>query len=311
MPDNTPPFGWGPASFDERDLEDLLSGRLADTPQALRQVADALMALRGAPTPAERRGEAVIMAEFGALAEFGAYGQTAAGQAHTLVLPVPPRSGAQRRRGARHRSRRAGRPLSWRGGAFRGAAAAAVIVTFVAFSGSPIKSLTHAQTSAPPATHSAAGHPGSQNVAAKSAVPVPPAPSHAVAKHPAPPQATDGRTLCRTWFGDFGHPQPHSKWGMEQALFWQISKLAGGPRQVFAYCAPFVKDMFPHGSQWFHDGGKAPDPGDNGPRPASGGPASAGPGSGGPGSGGPGSGGNGPSPQAPGGGDGNGGANGA
>ena len=55
MPDSFPPPTWGPP-FDERNLYALLSGRLADPPSALRQVADALTALRAAPAAAELTG---------------------------------------------------------------------------------------------------------------------------------------------------------------------------------------------------------------------------------------------------------------
>lgn len=260
MPVNTPPFGWGPASFDERDLDNLLSGRLAETPPALRQVADALVALRAAPAPAELAGEAAIMAEFSALAEFQPSGlgdaAHAGGQSHTLVLPVTP-PGAARKGGARHRGsrRRTSRPLNWRAATLIGVAAAAAIVMIIALGGilpSPGKSPGH--TSSPSAAQPLVGSSGSQNVAAKSAAPVRPSPSHRPATHPATAQSPQGRALCRTWFADFGHPQPHSKWAAEWSLFNRISKLAGGSWNVFGYCRPVVQDMFPHRNPWFYNG---------------------------------------------------------
>src|SRR6185437_11465962 len=91
-PEGTPVFDWGPAPFGERDVDVLLSGDRGDTPPQLRQVADALAALRAAPAQAELSGEAAIMAEFSAAAELRAQGLSgtaagANGQAHTLTLP--------------------------------------------------------------------------------------------------------------------------------------------------------------------------------------------------------------------------------
>jgi hypothetical protein len=263
MPDNTPPFGWGPAPFDEWDLDNLLSGRrLADAPPALRQVADALIALCAAPAPAELAAEAAVMAEFSALAGFQPSGRGDASpagvQAHTLVLPAPS-PGVARKRGARHRysRRRASRPLNWRAATLLGVAATAAIVLIIAFRGilpGPVNSPAH--TSSPSAALPSASNSGSQNVAARSAVPVPsPSTSHPVPTHPATAKSPDGRTLCRTWFADFWHPQPSSRWTAERSLFGQISELAGGPGEVFGYCRPYLQDMLSHRNPWFRDGG--------------------------------------------------------
>src|SRR5215472_7821006 len=85
------PPGGGPVSFDERDLDAVLSGEPTDIPVVLRPVADVLAALQAAPTPAELGGQAVIMAEFRALAEFRAAGLAQNGRARdtaqTLVRP--------------------------------------------------------------------------------------------------------------------------------------------------------------------------------------------------------------------------------
>ncbi len=109
MPDSFLPPTWGAPPFDERDLDALLSGEAVDIPVALRQVAEALTALRAAPTFAELRGEATIMAEFRALADFRAFGlrraSRADGLAHTLELPVAP-SALALRRAPRHRGLR-------------------------------------------------------------------------------------------------------------------------------------------------------------------------------------------------------------
>ncbi len=268
MPDSVPPFGWGPAAFDEWDLDTLLSGEAADPPPALRQVADALSALRAAPAPAELRGEATIVAEFRALAEFRAPGpgraQRTGGQAHTLVLPAVP-CDARPRQGARHRSRRGARPVSWRMGMLMGAAAAAVIVTLVAFAGSlpgPIKDFTHTTSSSSAARPTVNGS-GSQSVTARSASPVAVAPSHPAARHPDVAPSPAGGTLCREYFGRLWHLAPRAGWSAESAIFRQLSSMAGGPANVRRYCARYLDGMSPHGYPW-SSGGIAPDQGGQG-----------------------------------------------
>src|SRR5215469_1821349 len=105
MPDSPLPPWWGPAPFDERDLDAVLSGEAIDIPVALRPVADALAALQAAPMPAELRGQATIMAEFRALAEFRTTGlgqdRRAGVPAHTLVLSGP-QERLRHRRAPRH-----------------------------------------------------------------------------------------------------------------------------------------------------------------------------------------------------------------
>ena len=269
MPDSFLPPSWGPAPFDERDLDALLSGETADIPFALSQVADALTALRAAPTQAELSGEAVIMAEFSAVTEFraaGLSGQTTAvgGQAHTLELPAVQAAPGDvaRRRGARHRSRHgarrplSSRPLSRRAGVVAAGAVAALIVATAAVAAS-LHGPLHAhprQTAAAPSTAQTGPH-GGGSVAARSASAVPtssPSSSRAAAPFQSHPQDKSSKKLCRTYFGFFKHPGPKSKVAAEFALFGKLSRLAGGPDQVFAYCEPYVKDMLPSGFQWPH-----------------------------------------------------------
>jgi hypothetical protein len=272
MPDSFLPPSWGPPPFDERDLDLLLSGETADIPFALRQVADALTALRAAPTQAELSGEAVIMAEFSAVTEFSAAGLSeqaaaAGGQAHTLELPAAQAApgGVARRRGARHRSRhgarrplsprpRSGRPLSRRAGVVVAGAVAAVIVATAAVAAS-LHGPLHAQPRQTAAARSTAqpGPSGGGSAAARSASAVPtsrPSSSHAVAPFQSHPRDESSKKLCETYFGYFKHPGPKSKWATEFALFGKLSQLAGGPGQVFGYCRPFVKDMLPSDFQW-------------------------------------------------------------
>jgi hypothetical protein len=273
MPDSYPPFSWGPPPFEERDLDALLSGETADIPFALRQVADALAALRAAPAQAELSGEAVVMAEFSAVAEFRAAALSeaapAAGQAHTLELPaVPaaPGTAAAHRRGARHRIHRGGRrplsprplngrPLSRRAGVVVAGAVAAVIVATAAVAAN-LHGPSHAhpsQTVAAPSTaQSGAGGGGSAAARSASAVPTS-RPSSAHDAAPLQSQPRDGssaKQLCRTYFGYFKNPEPKSKWAAEFDLFGQLSELAGGPLKVFKFCKPYVKDMFPSGFKW-------------------------------------------------------------
>lgn len=227
----------------------MLSGYTADPPPALRQVADALIALRAAPSPAELADRAMIMAEFSALAEFRARGRGEAartdGEADTLVLPVVPPDTA-RSRGQRHRRRRTVRPRTWRMGALVGVATAAVIVTIVAFGGNlpgPIKSLAHLSTSSPSAP--TLDNSGSQKVAPKPRPHHRPTPRQSTSPPPAQPPGPDPGTLCRSFFEYFTHHEPVSSHPAEAALFGQISKLAGAGWYVPRFCAQYVKETFP------------------------------------------------------------------
>jgi hypothetical protein len=269
MPDSFPPLTWGPP-FDERALDALLSGHLADTPLALRQVADTLAALRAAPTPAELTGEAAARGEFRASRLEAA----ARGDEHTLVLPAPPPGRAGRRQ-ARHRSGRAvravrgpagrphrarppGRRLGRRGGVLMTVAGAALIVAVIALTGSlpsAIHPLGHRSAAgrSSPAQPSAGS--GSQNVQARSDARDPsrkPTPSHSASVPPSAsptPSAQDqANNLCRDFYGYFVAPRPHA-WPAEAALYQQIAKLAGNPFHfdVNSFCGRYVRDMFSHG----------------------------------------------------------------
>lgn len=236
-------MSWGPPPFEERDLDALLSGYTADVPPGLRQVADALAALRAGPTRAELRGEAAIMAEFSA---------QSGGQERTLVLPLTVPDDARRRQ-SRHRVRRPARPRSLRAGALMGAAAAAILVTVVVFSGGLPGSIEHlARTASPSASSHAEHDSGSSNVQSTGAA-TEPASSPALAHphSPLPSPSPQLKKLCHTYFGYFAHPEPRSKWAAELALFMRISKLVGGNDHVFTDCGPYIHDLFPHGTPWF------------------------------------------------------------
>jgi hypothetical protein len=197
MPDSLLPPSWGPAPFDERDLDAVLSGATVDIPVALRPAADILAALRAAAAPAEFSGQATIMAEFRVQAEFRALGLAeaarAADPAMTLQLPVLP-ADRPRRRTAPHRGRRrAASRVSLRAGALMGAAAAAAIVITVVLAGNlpgPIQHLAahfaHLSTVSPssrPAAGSGAS-PGLQ-VTGAATEPAHPKPSHHATVSPA------------------------------------------------------------------------------------------------------------------------------
>jgi hypothetical protein len=279
MPDSFPPLTWGPP-FDERDLDALLAGHPADPPLALRQVADALAALRAAPTPAELTGEAAARAEFRALAGLRACGLDAAAradeQSHTLVLPAPPPGRAGRRR-ARHRSGRGARAtgavrgvparphrarpprrrLGRRGGVMMAVAGAALIVAVIALTGSlpgGIHPLGHSSAAGKTSPSSSAGS-GSQGVQARSAARDPSrtaTPSHPATRTPSvsstPSAQESAKNLCRDFYGYFLAPRPPG-WPAEETLYQQIYKLAGDPVHfdVNAFCGRYVGDMFPPG----------------------------------------------------------------
>jgi len=255
MQDCLPPSGWGPAPFDERDLDAVLAGETIDVPLALRPVAEALAALRVGAAPAELRGEANAMAEFRAL--YRGRGQAAhpAGLARTMLLEALPADTARprsaRRRGRRRAPRRAPRRASWRAGALTAVAAAAVVVAAVLFTGNlpgPIEALAHMAhlpTTSPSATGST-GHSAPPKTEVTSAAVEPT--SHPAVTHSSAPAQPSPSSACRTYFAYFKHPVPPSDWPAVMSLWQRLTKLAGSqnPHQVYQYCARYVSDLFPH-----------------------------------------------------------------
>jgi hypothetical protein len=258
MPDSFLPPSGGPGSFDEWDLDAVLSGETADIPLALGPVADTLAALRGAPMPAELSGEAAIMAEF----------RAATGRpAQTLILPAGP-DGRPARRGARHRARRRGVPsVSRRAGALMGVAAA-VLIGVVVVSGNlpgPIARITHighTSSASPSATHG--GNPlGTGATPTKSATPADPDPTPTYSQVVTSPTPSPSPSkLCQEFYSYFTHPES-SRWPAALwSLYYQLSKLADSP-DVSHYCRPYVRETFhfegPEGSQNQNQNqGKAP-----------------------------------------------------
>jgi len=249
MPDSLLPPSWGPASFDERDLQTMLARETADGP-----VADLLAALRAGPVPAELYGEASAMAEFRALG----LGQ-ARSPASTMPLEALPAGSRARpgRRAARHRVRTA-RRHSLRPAVLSAVAAAAVIVGAVLVTGNfagPFRAIAHMASPSAGASFpkSSTGHSAAPRVEiSSSALETTPPPSAAYSTPPAP---TPGE-ICHAFYTGLIHPGL-SAWATQESLWEQLTKLAHSSSsvQVFRYCAPYVKDLFPAGQN------QAPHPG--------------------------------------------------
>jgi hypothetical protein len=259
MPENLPPSGWGPASSDERDLDAVLEGHLAEVPDALLPVADVLDALCAAPAPDELWGEARIMAEFRAHGPGGVARPSE--PAPTRPLSVLPAAPSPRRRPVRRRGRRQGpRPEGGWAGALTGVAAAAAIVVAVAFTGNlpaPIERLAHlGHPTTSPAASGASSHSAAPKTETKSAS-VQPAPLPS-ATHSTEPAQRDARTTCDDYYGDFlKHPVPPSRLSAEMSLWRELTELAHStsPLKVYQYCARYVSGMFQH---WMPEFGQYP-----------------------------------------------------
>jgi hypothetical protein len=250
MPENLPPSGWGPASSDERDLDAVLEGHLAEVPDALLPVAEVLDALCAAPAPDELWGEARVLAEFRAHGPGGV--ARPSGPAPTRPLSVLPADPSPRRRPVRRRGRRQGaRPVSGWAGALTGVAAAAAIVVAVAFTGNlpaPIERLAHlGHPTTSPAASSASSHSAAPKAETRSATVQPTTPASAT--HPTESAQQYDRTTCADYYGDFlKHPVPTSRLSVEKSLWQQLTELAGSksPIKVYRFCAPYLSGMFQH-----------------------------------------------------------------
>jgi len=253
MPDSLPPPGWGPAPFDERDLDAVLDGNTADVTVALRPVAEALAALRAGPAAAELYGEADAMAEFRSLG-LGQAGRPAT----TMPLEALPAGAPARpgRRPARHRVRPARRhPLRravLRPAVLSAAAAAAVIVVAVLVPGNfagPLRVIAHmaspsAGASFPKSSTGRSTAPGVETTSAGLETTSPPSPAQSTAS----PQSVLSNS-CRAYYSYYQHPEGLSSWLTELSLWDQLTKLVGTDKRTKVYqdCAPYVKDLFPGG----------------------------------------------------------------
>lgn len=255
MPDSQLPPIWGPA-YDERDLDALLSGETGSIPLALRPVESTLAALRTAATGRELADEAVARAAFRAFRAFAPAPLTpatepwteppepAAVTAHTLILPA---AGGPRPARHRHRHRRpAAKGARRRRIAPAGAAVAALVVVGAVVTGALTGSIGElasfgrqtpsASASARPSGQSA----GSQGLMARGAArepspsqkPTPPA-------RPTPRPTPDPGSLCREYYGYFGHPT-RAGWTAWTAAGAELSKLAGNQGKIFGYCLHYV-----------------------------------------------------------------------
>jgi hypothetical protein len=253
MPDSQVPPLWGPA-YDERDLDALLSGQPGSTPAALQPVESTLAALRVGATGRELSDEAMARAAFRAFTPppppppaplpWTAAAEHPGVTAHTLVLPP---AGREPRRPTRHRHRRPAAKGARRPGiALAGTATAALIVVAVvvtsALTGS-IGDLTSfgRQPASASATARATGQsPGSQGLLATGAArDRPPSPKPTAVASPTPQPTPSPASLCREYYAYLGHPTPGGgeAWA---TLGEQLSKLAGSPFKVGAYCLRYL-----------------------------------------------------------------------
>jgi hypothetical protein len=255
MPDNLPPSGWGPASSDERDLDAVLAGQMADIPIALRPVADVLAALRASPAPAELWGEANVMAEFRAHGPGGV--ARPMGPAPTRPLSALPDGPSPRRRPTRRRGRRkTARPVvSHWAGALTGIAAAVAIVIVVAFTGNlpaNLERLAHLGPTARPSAATASPRPSAPKTETSSESHQPTTPPPAT--HSTGSAQSEDTAACRAYYGDYMHPQSLAT---EKSLWQQLTGLAGSriPLTVYQFCLPYLDGMFP---RWMPEFGQYP-----------------------------------------------------
>jgi hypothetical protein len=261
MSDSQVPPLWGPA-YDERDLDALLSGETRSTPAALQPVESTLAALRADATGRELSREAAARAAFRAFAP-------ATVTAHTLVLSPAGRRPQAALQG-RHRRPAAGgarRP----GIAVTGVAAAALIVVAAAVTGAltgsigELTSFGRQPASASASARATVQTPGSQGPLVTGAAPVrTPSGKTATASAPATPRPTSGPgSLCRQYFEYPEHPVPG---GMAAwiALGGQLSKLAGGPLEIYGYCLRYLDNPLADKGGWPMVGAGASGPGSSG-----------------------------------------------
>lgn len=235
MSDSLPPDE-GPDPYEGQDLEGLLSGNGEPFPVGLRPVAHTLDALRAAPMRGELGGEAAARADFRRLmlgAGNGAWSSDSSGE-RTLILPVEAAGVGRRPLQGRHRRRRPVRRGQWQAKALAGVAAAAVVVVGVAaltgtFSGSgglsgrsgssPSASSASSRATAPPLN-------GVEGSATR-------APTHSAS----PTAAKQPSELCREYWA----PEYPLSQQDHNALFQQLSDLAGGQGNVYPYCLQFLQ----------------------------------------------------------------------
>jgi hypothetical protein len=269
MPDSQTPIS-GPAPYEERDLDNLLSGNAGYIPDALRPVARTLAALRAAPTHAELAGEAAARAEFRRYRPAGSrpvWTAPAAGNVHPLASSLRlPRS----RRPPRHR--RPSRGVNWRVVGTLGAAAAAVLVVVAAlggaFSGSAGKGQLASSSSSPRGTGGSTSGSGLQGVEGRASN----APTARPTPHASGGQSATGPdvpTLCREYFASLAHP---ADWAEQNALVSELSEPAGGRWSVEGYCYKMLSEAGDYSGNPWYPGHSGNAPGQQGPGSHPGGP---------------------------------------
>ena len=272
MRDNFPTGPWATGSPGDPEpdavlpagmAEFMLDGRAGAVTTELRPLAEALAALRAAPSLSEFRGEDAVLAAFRSM-------HGLSGPAPTRPLEaIPGTAGHRLRPRARRRARHAApsaprrspaRPSAGRrlGLATATAAAFVLIMGVVAYSGylpGPVQSAAHVVIGAPPAPHhttvrptvSATGGAGLSGSGAP-AVEHPtatPTPSRA-ATATAPAQGP--RQRCQAYFKNPWRPGSRS-W--DKTDFTKLAKAAGGPQWVLRYCFTYLKGQPWWGSPGF------------------------------------------------------------
>ena len=262
MRDNFPTGPWATGSPGDPEpdavlpagmAEFMLDGRAGAVTTELRPLAEALAALRAAPSLSEFRGEDAVLAAFRSM--------------HGLPGPAPtrppglPRGTAGRRRGPnrRNRARHAApsqprrspaRPSAGRRLGLAAAAAAAfvLIMGVVAYSGylpGPVQSAAHVLNGALPAPHGSTSHPtsaatgkGSLSGSGAPAAPHPTATAAPSRTATATSPAQGPRQWCQAYFKNPWQPNGSTSW--DKADFAKLAKLAGGRQWVLRYCFMYL-----------------------------------------------------------------------
>ncbi len=134
---DSPPPSWGPAPYDDRDLDAVLSCDSASVPEALRAVDAAMRALRAAPVRAELEGEEAARAAFRLHAPVAQPALAAPAASGALLTRIPPAmtTGEAARPHSHRQPRRVRRPVRWQAVALVGGGAAAAAVACAVFVG--------------------------------------------------------------------------------------------------------------------------------------------------------------------------------
>jgi hypothetical protein len=246
-----PSPSWGPASYDDRDLDAVLSGELAGLPEPLLPVAGALAALCAAPARAELAGEAAARAMFREhAAALPVERARPAAPAGGLLHRIPPARAADDLPRPRPHSHRHRRPPGRLGGRRRwqavallgGGAAAAVAVAAYAgvFSGpgsqhvaAPGVAVTTARAQEPA---SGAAKPPILNGGGSKEPSPSPTPSASGQPGASSAQSDQAAALCREFFKLLTSSDARGSAARDD--YQRLAKMADG-QSVVNYCAGF------------------------------------------------------------------------